>query len=132
MAEAEFEQQIKEYEDIMFGLMLYQETSPELVKRAQEGHYENMKQRGEIALKEARGMLSDIKAGKALQDKVKFFEWPVITDDMQFRIDVMLKSYKSLFPDRPREESLSEEEINALQNDAMKRINLDDVWPVRD
>ncbi len=128
MAEVEFEQQIKEYEDIMFGLLLYQETSPELVRKAQEGHYENMKQRGGKALKEARGILSDIRAGKALQDKVKFFEWPVITDDMQFRIDVMLKSYKSLFPDKPREEKLSREEIIALQNDAMKRITLGDVF----
>ena len=34
MAEEEFEQQIKEYEDTMFGLMLYQETSPEMVRKS--------------------------------------------------------------------------------------------------
>ena len=129
MAEEKFEQQIKEYEDIMFGLMLYQETSPEFAKKAQESHYNNMKRRGEGALKEAKNILSDIKAGRAIQDKIKLFEWPIIIDEMQFRINIMLESYKSLFPDRPREEELTEEEKITLQNDAMKRITLDDVWP---
>ena len=78
MVEEKFEQQIKEYKDIMFGLMLYQETSPEVVKKAQESHYNNMKRRGEGALKEAKNILSDIKAGKAIQDKIKLFEWPII------------------------------------------------------
>ncbi len=129
MTEKEFEQEIKEYEDTMFGLKLYQESSPEWVRKAQEWHYNNIKRRGENALKEARSILSDIEAGKNIQAKIKCFEWPMIIKDMRFRIDVMLGSYKSLFPERPREKSLSEEEIIALQNDAMKRITLGDVWP---
>ena len=128
MSETEFEQQIKEYEDMMFGFMLYQETSPEWVKKAQEWHYKNIKRRGEKALKEAKSILSNIKANKTVQDKIKIFEWPIIIDEMRFRIEVMLESYKSLFPQRPRNKSLSEEEIIALRNDTMKRIKIDDVW----
>lgn len=124
-----FEKKINAYDDAMFGLMLYQETSPEWAKKPQEWHYKKMKRRGEKALKKAKNLLSDIKAGKNVQDKIKTFEWPIITDEMQFRIDVMLKSYKSLFPDRLHDKSLSEKETLALQNDAMKRITIDDVWP---
>ncbi len=128
MDEDEFERQIKEYEDMMFGLMLYQETSPEWAKKAQEWHYKNMKRRGEAALKEAKSLQLNMKAEKTIQGKIKFFEWPIILKEMRFRIDVMLASYKSLFPERPREKSLSKEEKNALQNDAMKRIRIEDIW----
>ncbi len=122
MVESEFEQQIKEYEDMMFGLTLYQETSPKWVKRLQKMSYKNIKRRGEKALKEAKSILSDIKRGKAVQDRIMCFEWPIITDDMKFRIDVMLQSYNSVFPNRPKEKSLSEQEIIALRNEAMNRI----------
>lgn len=122
MTESEFEQQIKEYEDMMFGLTLYQETSPKWVKRLQKMSYKNIKRRGEKALEEAKSILKDIKRGKAVKDRIMRFEWPIITDDMKVRIDVMLNSYNSIFPGRPKEKSLSEQEIIDLRNEAMNRI----------
>ncbi len=122
MEESEFEQQIKEYEDMMFGLTLYQETSPERVQRLQKMSYKNIKRRGEKALREAKSILLDIKRGKDVQDRIMCFEWPIIIDDMRFRIGVMLQSYNSIFPDRPKDKSLSEQEIIALRNEAINRI----------
>ena len=122
MKESEFEQQIKKYEDMMFGLKLYQETSPKSVQRLQKMSYKNMKRQGEKALREAKSILLGIKRGKDVEDRIMCFEWPVILDDMRFRIDVMLQSYNSIFPDTQKDKSLSEQEIIALRNEAMKRI----------
>jgi hypothetical protein len=122
MEESEFEQQIIEYEDMMFGLTLYQETSPKWVQRLQKKSYKNIKIRGEKALREAKNILLDIKRGKDIQERIMCFEWPIIIDDMRFRIDVMLQSYNSIFPDRPKDKSLSEQEMIALRNEAMNRI----------
>jgi len=122
MEESEFEQQIKEYEDMMFGLTLYQETSPKWVQRLQKESYKNIKSRGEKALREAKEILLYVKRCKDVQDRIMCFEWPIIIDDMRFRIDVMLQSYNSIFPDRPKDKSLSEKEIIALRNEAMNRI----------
>ena len=116
MDESEFEQQIREYEDMMFGLMLYQHTSPKRVQVLQQTSYKNMKTRGEKAIEEARNILSDIKQRKDVQDRIMCFEWPIILDDMRFRIEVMLQCYEELYPERRREISLSEEEIIALRN----------------
>lgn len=122
MANTEFKQQIREYENIMFGLMLYQETSPKWVRKLQKISYKNMKRRGEKALKQAKNMLSDIKQGKDVQDRIMCFEWPIIMDDLRFRIEVMLQCYEELYPERPRERNLAKEEIIALRNKAMDKL----------
>jgi len=122
MVHTEFEQQIRDYENMMFGLVLYQETSPKWVQKLQKTSYKNMKRRGEKALKEAKSILSDTKQDKDVQDRIMCFEWPIILDDMRFRIEVMLQCYKELYPERPREKSLSEEEIVSLRNEAMNKI----------
>jgi len=119
---SEFKQKIEEYEDIMFGLKLYQETSPKWVQRLQKISYKNIKRRGEISIREAKNILLDIKRGKDVQDRITCFEWPIIIDDMKFRIDVMLQSYNIIFPGRPKDKSLSEQELIALRNEAMNRI----------
>jgi len=102
--------------------MLYQETSPKWIRKLQKISYKNMKRRGEKALKQAKNMLSDIKQGKDVQDRIMCFEWPIIMDDMRFRIEVMLQCYEELYPERPRERSLSKEEIIALRNEAMDKF----------
>lgn len=117
-----FEEEIKEYEDMMFGLMLYQETSPKFIKSTQKISYKNIKRRGEAALNEAKSILSDAKQGKPIKYTIPFFEFPVITEEMWLRIEVTLQSYKELYPDRPCNKSLTEEEIIALRNEVMNRI----------
>ena len=117
-----FEKEIRAYEDTMFGLMLYQETSPEWAKKPQEWHYKNMKRRGEKALKEARSILSDAKQGKPAKYAIPFFEFPIILDDMKFRIEVLFQCYEELYPERPHDRSLSKKEIIALRNEAMNKI----------
>ena len=121
MDKSKFEQQIKEYEDIMFGLMLYQQTSPKWVQLVQQTSYKNMRRRGKQAIEEAKSILSAMKQGKDVQDRIMCFEFPIILDDMRFRIEIMLQSYEELYPERQREMKLSEKEITALRNEAMSR-----------
>lgn len=122
MQESEFEKQTKEYEDKMFGLMLYQETSPEWVKKLQETSYKNIKRRGEKALKKAKSILSDMRQGKTIQNQIDYFEWPIIIDEMRFRIDLLLSCYQELFPERPKEKPLEQEEIVALNIKVMSKL----------
>jgi hypothetical protein len=117
-----FEKEIRAYEDTMFGLMLYHETAPKWVNTLQKISYKNMKRRGEKALKEARNILSDAKQGKPAKYAMPFFEFPIILDDMKSRIDVLLQCYEELYPERPRDRSLSKEEMIALRNEAMNKI----------
>ena len=81
-----------------------------------------MRKRGKKAIKEAKSILSDEKQGILIQDRIMCFEWPIITDDMRFRIEVMLQCYEELYPKKPRERTLSEDEIVALRNEAMNKI----------
>ncbi|HCO96669.1 MAG TPA: hypothetical protein DIU00_22480 [Phycisphaerales bacterium] len=122
MEESEFEQQIKEYEDTMFGLILYHETSPKWVQKLQKTSYKNMKRRGEKALKNAKRILLDAKKSKTVQNQFEYFEWPIIIDEMRFRIDLLLSCYQQLFPERPKEKPLEKEEIVSLRNEAMSRL----------
>ena len=116
----EFEQQIKDFEDRIFGLRLYQETSPGWVKKAQEASYNNIVRRETKALEDAKTILEKAKNGIDVKSEINTFEFPIIIEEMRFRVDVMLKSYNNLFPDRPRDKKLSETEILALQDEAMK------------
>ena len=65
-----------------------------------------------------------MKQGKDVQDRIMCFEFPIILDDMRFRIEIMLQSYEELYPERQREMKLSEKEITALRNEAMSRIEV--------
>lgn len=117
-----FEKEIRAYEDTMFGLMLYHETAPKWANTLQKISYKNIKRRGEKALKEARSILSDAKQGKPAKYAIPLFEFPRILDDMKFRIEVLFQCYEELYPERPRDRSLSKEEIIALRNEAMNKI----------
>lgn len=116
-----FEEEIKTYEDMMFGLMLYQETSPKPIQLLQRISYKNMKRRGKKAIERAKSILKDAKEGRRIDDRIKSFEWPIILEDMKYRIDILLECYEKLFPRRPREKTLSKEEIIALRNEAINK-----------
>lgn len=116
-----FEEEIEKYENSMFGLMLYQETSPMPVKVLQKISYKNMLRRGDKAIEEAKSILKDAKEGNDVSDRIKSFEWPVILKDMMYRLDILLECYNELFPGRPREKRLSREEIITLRNAAVDR-----------
>lgn len=117
-----FEEQIKTYEDMMFGLILYQETSPKPVQLLQKISYKNMKRRGDKAIEESKSILSDAKQGMNVDDRIECFEWPVILADMKYRIDVLLKCYEKLFPESSREQTLSKQEKIALRNEVINNI----------
>ena len=117
-----FEEEIKKYEDIMFGLMLYQETSPRTVQVLQKMSYKNMRRRGDKAIEKAKSILREARGGNDVSERIKSFEWPVILKDMKYRIEILLGCYEELFPGRPREKRLSREEIIALRNAAVNRI----------
>lgn len=116
-----FAEETERYEDCMFGLMLYQETAPQPIRLVQSISYKNMRRRGDRALEEARKILADGKAGKDVSSRIQSFEWPVLLEDMRYRIEILLACYADLFPDRPREKRLSRDEVIALRNAAVRR-----------
>jgi hypothetical protein len=81
-----------------------------------------MKRRGDKAIEEAKSILSDAKQGMNVDDRIGCFEWPVILEDMKYRIDALLKCYEELFPERSREKSLSKQEAIALRNEVINNI----------
>ena len=115
------EEEIKTYEDMMFGLLLYQETSPKPIQVLQRMSHKNMKTRGDEAIQEAKTILKDAKQDRKVHDRIKSFQWPVILEDMKHRIGILLECYEKLFPGRPREKALSKEEIIALRNEAVNK-----------
>ena len=117
-----FENDIETYKNMMFGLMLYQETAPKPIQVLQKISYKNMSKRGEKAIRRAKEILEDAKEGKKIQEEIETFEWPIILENMKFRIDIMLECYEELFPGRTREKALSQEEVVALRNQVMKRV----------
>jgi len=117
-----FVKEVKEYENIIFGLTLYQETSPKWVQEKQKESYTNMKRRGNQAIYRAKHILKEAKKGKVVQDNIESFQWPIILEDMKYRIDILLECYERLFPGRSRERALSREEIILLRNEVINSI----------
>ena len=64
------EKDIEEYEKLMFGVMLYQQTTPKLIQIIQKISYDNMRRRGEDAIQKAKSILNTLKKQKK-GEKVK-------------------------------------------------------------
>ena len=117
-----FRQEVRAYEDTMFGLDLYQGTSPTFVRELQASSYRSMRARGDAALERAKAILDEASQGQDVEGEIAVFEWPLITSDMQLRIDILLQCYYDLFPARPREVPLTEDEARALRDEAVERM----------
>lgn len=54
----------------MFGVMLYQQTTPKLIQIIQKISYDNMRRRGEDAIQKAKSILNTLSEKKGEKVKV--------------------------------------------------------------
>ena len=114
----QFKSKIKEQEDILFGIKLYNENidllyDKETAYQANQ-HHKNIKQRGEESIIQAKELLEEVRKSSDMFEYLLMFEFPPAhglgLDEMTERAKILVETYDELFPERPREKSLAEDE----------------------
>jgi len=129
-----FEITIKKHEDQLFGIRLFYEGIKELKMYDEDTldeigfdyHYNNIMERGQKAISEAKELLKKVKSGKEDIKALQKFEFPPIhgpgLDEMTQRASLLVKAYEKLFPNRSREIPLTPEEHEKLREEAIKNF----------
>ena len=85
-------------------------------------------ERGEEATSEAKELSEKVKSGTEDIKALKKFKFPPIhgpgLDEMTQRATLLTKAYEKLFPNRPREPSLTLEEHEKLMEEALKNYEI--------
>jgi hypothetical protein len=122
-----FESEISRHENQLFGIYLYcrgiellYKDSPEILM-ATKFHYDEIMERGNAALHDAKILLSQVKVGTKTKDDIDTFHFPQIEglpelDDMTLRSQSLVECYFKLFPHKTRYDAtkLSQEELTQL------------------
>ena len=81
-------------------------------------------ERGEKAIFNAKVLLKKVQNGTKKVESLKTFEFPPIygpgLDAMTERETILVRNYEKLFPERPREKPLTNEEKHKLLEEATK------------
>lgn len=122
-----FEAEIDRHETQLFGVALFNQSIALLYKNdpatleITKFHYDQIMERGNKALHNARILLGQVKIGAKLEDDLDHFSFPPIEgqddlDEMTTRANIMVKTYHELFPAKSREEAskLSDEDLMIL------------------
>jgi len=132
----DFEEAIKKHEDQLFGIRLFYEGIKELKIYDEDMldeigfdyHYNNIMERGQKAISEAKELLKRVKSGKEDIKALQKFEFPPIhgpgLDEMTQRASLLVKAYEKLFPNRPREIPLTPEEHEKLREEVIKNFEI--------
>lgn len=129
----EFESAIKERQDLLFGYNLYHQViklihsggfHDDPTMDSANSHYFQLKERDTKAVMEANELLASIKRGEKDMSHLKRFSFPPIHSTPQLagfigRSKALVRAYEKLFPGRPRDQELSEEERSSLIDAAM-------------
>lgn len=121
-----FEAKIKEQEDQLFGIQLFMigiRKTWGFDKRLidmNERAYKSTLERGRLSIAKAKQLLEEVKQDPNkinLLDKFRFLpiRGGTFLDGMTKRAQFLVKAYEELFPNRPRETPLTEEEHNLLR-----------------
>jgi hypothetical protein len=120
----DFEEIVREHENQLFGISLFNEAVKHLYKddknilETTENHFQQIISRGIEAIQEAKQVLGKVKEGVWEVKRLACIEFPPIhgpgLDEMTERASILVKTYDKLFPDRPHELTLTEEEIELL------------------
>ena len=128
-----FEETINIHEDQLFGLKLYLDgiklmykNNPEILN-ANIKSFQNIRERSENAIKEAKQLLAEIRKNPEQRRMLKKFRFPAISghpmlNQMTKRAQILVEIYNKLFPKRPRTIPLSKQEQYQLMIKASKRI----------
>jgi len=122
-----FEAIIREHEEQLFGVYLFNKGIEYLYKHNKEiietskFHYNNIMERGEKAITEAKELIEKVKSGKEDIKLLKEFRFPPIhglgLDEMRERASLLVQVYEKIFPGRPREKPLTKEENEELMEE---------------
>ena len=124
-----FEQEIKRQEDLMFGVALFfeglsilYEGQPALIETHRR-QFRNIIQTGKETADQARTLLERAKNDPGTLDILKSFDFRICQghadpDGMARRAAILVAAYGKLFPGRPRDQALTQEEIFSLVESA--------------
>ncbi|MDO9465540.1 MAG: hypothetical protein Q7J67_09630 [bacterium] len=135
----EFESAIKERQELLFGYYLYYKGIKFLhsagfhdntTMDSTNFHYSQIKERNTKSVLEAKELLAMVKRGEKDVTHLSEFVFPPIhgpgLDEMTGRAKALVRAYERVFPGRPSDRELTEEEYFALNDAAMSE------WPVDD
>ena len=116
-----FEEDITSYEEKLFGLALFYDTMPRVIRWTNALSFRKMTRRGKAAINVARQLLQTARQDASTISGLDTFEWPPFTRDMLHRIEALLTVYRIIFPDRPMER-LSKEEVKRLREALIRTL----------
>ena len=118
---AKFENEINIYEERLFGLTLFYDTMPKIIRWTNALSFRNMIRRGKIALTLAQQLVQTARQDDSRISKLNKFEWPPFTNQMLSRIEALLTVYRVIFPGRPMER-LSKQEATNLRRALLRNL----------
>ena len=86
---ASFERMIAAQGEMLFGITLFHDTAPRIVRWIQGRAYRETLNRMNSAIAQANALVSEVRAGKQPYRALDTFSWPPWTSDMQQRIAIM-------------------------------------------
>ena len=130
-----FESEIREQEDLLFGVSLFFEAT-QFLHAGQEAEREtyrkelrNILQLGRQSIEQARRLLDAARLDSSKSRDVQEFHFHACQgsarpEELQQRAQTLLQAYHEIFPRRPRIAPLAEEEIVRLINRAADKMPL--------
>jgi len=128
-----FEEQIRIQRDQLFGISLFSQgleviySGQSEVLEMNRQSSQNITERAESAISAAESLLRQAKADLSSPRQLMCFRFPPISgnpmlDQMTQRAQILVRTYEQMFPDRPRSEPLSREEIRELMAAAADQL----------
>lgn len=128
-----FEEKIKEQEDQLFGIKLFFDGLKDTWRRNKpiiamnKFHFTNIMNRGKLYIQEAKKLLNEVKQNPEKTYQLKAFIFPPIKgspmlDEITKRAKILVETYNKLFPERPRDKELTEEERLLLKTKAIEKF----------
>lgn len=116
---------LKKHIDQLFGIRLYYEGikytfgNDDITMKITTQHFENIVERGEKMVSGASELLRKVQEGEINAKALENFEFLPISDypeldDMTIRAKLLVEAYEKLFPERPREIPLTQDEHQQL------------------
>lgn len=128
-----FEEEIGIQRDQLFGITLFSQgvevlhaSQPEILEMNRQS-FQGITNRAESAISQAESLLQQVKADSTSVEQLRRFRFPPISgnpmlDQMTQRAQILVKTYKQMFPGRPRSKPLNRAEIEALMTAAADQL----------
>jgi hypothetical protein len=128
-----FEKDLQVQRDQLFGITLFSEgvelmyaDQPEILEMNRQS-FQNVKERTESSISAAQSLLELVKADRGKIKELRRFRFlPIdghpMLDQMARRTEILVDTYKRLFPGRSRSKPLTREELESLMTEAADQL----------